>query len=285
MEFVTFHVALGSGDSVHPNQTLKHKEYLSMIDMMFASARLFHPDVMTTVLTDRNSSFDDLSPGTAITRFDIDPSRLMLERASAQLKHVLNGLDHHPMIVLDSDILINASLVPIFEQDFDVAVTWRQNVKMPINGGFLILNNIRPEITKRFFNRFVSLYQEKYADEAAWFGDQLALRDLMNMNPDGLEQKQIVDVDGCRVLLLPCDTYNYSPENKYKEICSKLSEKVVLHFKGERKRLMPHFWNAWLKPSESYFSWIRFDAWRERWWLRLQARNEKPIVRPGSKQQ
>ena len=61
-----------------------------------------------------------------------------------------------------------------------------------------------------------------------------------------MEKKQVIDVDGCRVLLLPCDTYNFSPENKYKEICSALSEKVVLHFKGERKRLMPHFWKAWI---------------------------------------
>ncbi|OQW71722.1 MAG: hypothetical protein BVN35_15410 [Proteobacteria bacterium ST_bin11] len=245
-----------------------------MIDMMFSSARLFYPGAKTTILTNHNSNFDDISQRSEIVRFDTDASKLMLGRAIAQLDYVQNNLNENPMILVDSDILLNASLSPVFKSDFDVAVTWRLNEKMPINGGFIILNNVRPEVSLNFFTRFVAIYQQNYFDEAAWFGDQLALRDAIGINLHDYGENSIVDVEGCRILLLPCDVYNFSPRNQYSEINSNLSEKIVLHFKGERKRLMNHFWKAWLKPRNSFAPWVLFDAWRERRWLQQQANDE-----------
>jgi len=271
LEFVTFHVALGLDEAVHPNATLRHEEYLSMIDMMFASARLFHPVAKATVLTDMRTNLDGVAKEVNLVRLDIDCNKLMLERTNAQLRHVLNSSFTSPIVILDSDILLNDSLSPIFKNEFDVAVTWRANESMPINGGILMLNNIRPEITKRFFDRFAKVYREKYADKAAWFGDQFALRDCVGMSLANLAEKKMVEVDGCRILLLPCDVYNFSPENQYKEICSDLSGKTVLHFKGERKRLMSPFWKGWLKPRGSYLPWVQFNGWRERRCLRRQS--------------
>lgn len=272
MEFVTFHVALGSSEEVHPNQTLKHREYLSMIDMMFASARLFHPDAKTTVLTDSDTDFSGMEhPVDRTVRCAIDNNKLMLERANAQSRHVQDSSFARPMVMLDSDILINASLLPIFERRFDVAVTWRDSDYMPINGGLLILNNARPAVAKRFFSRFTAIYLEKYSEQAAWFGDQLALRDCVGLGLADFAARETVEVDGCRILLLPCDTYNFSPSNRYGEICSELLGKVVLHFKGQRKRLMRPFWRAWLRPRRSYSPWVALDGWRERRWLSQQS--------------
>jgi len=280
LEFVTFHVALGTDKFVHPNQTLKHKEYLSMIDMMFASSQLFHPTGKNTVLTDVHTSIDGLSRRTNTVRFDINPAKLMLERAIAQLKHVQSSLNNNPMIILDSDILINASLLHIFRNyDFDAAITWRPNDVMPINGGLLILNNVRPEISTRFFNRFVDIYLEKYADQADWYGDQLALRDCVGIGSNDYAENKLIEVAGCRILLLSCDTYNFSPKNQFKAICSALSEKAVLHFKGERKRLMSPFWRGWLRPRGSYLPWVQLIGWRERRMLRRRAAIEAQLLR------
>lgn len=271
MEFVTFHVALGSEDELHPNATLKHKEYLYMIEMMFASARKFHTVINATLLTDKHTTFGGLSKDINVVRFEVDPKKLMFERTNVQLQHVLKSSFDSPLVILDSDILLNSSLLPVFDNEFDVAVTWRKSHDMPINGGFMILNNDRPEISKHFFKRFIAIYKEKYLDKVSWYGDQLALRDCVGLSHSKMAKEKVIEIEGCRVLLLPCDVYNFSPKNLYQEICSDLSGKMVLHFKGERKRLMSLFWNCWLKPHGSYLPWVHINGWLARRWLIKQS--------------
>lgn len=265
MYFVTFHVSPASGSEVHPNQTLRHREYMSMIDMMFASARLIDRSARTVVLTDSNTDFSLCStPIDAIVRTDIDAGKLMLERTCSQLSYIETSTFSAPIVILDSDILINAPLKPIFDVDFDVALTWRASKVQPINGGFLILNNRRPDVSRRFFQKFSSIYLERYAEQAAWYGDQLALRDCVGLSLTELRKHTLLEVDGCRILLLPCDSHNFSPDNKYTEIQADRPEKVVLHFKGERKRLMAPYWHAWLKPRRSFSPFVHLRAKQER---------------------
>jgi hypothetical protein len=279
-EFVTFHVALSSDAHVHPNKTLKHREYLEMIEMMFSSARLFHKTITTTLLTDQQTNFGGMFSKNRIVRYDMDTGQLMFERAAAQLRHVESSLNSAPMVLLDSDILLNGSLADLFDLDFDVAVTWRESKVMPINGGLLVLNNRRPEVTKEFFRRFVNIYQEKYLDKAAWFGDQLALRDVIGIPLRDFHKERLITVQGCKVLLLHCDEFNFSPQNHLQEICTDLNDKVVLHFKGERKRLMPLFWKAWLRHRYSKLPWYHYIALRKRAWL-----NKNAILEPVQKQE
>ena len=275
LEFVTFYMALGAEGRVHPNQTLEHREYLSAIDMMLRSARVFSPGMDATVLTDVHTDLAGMSFPVKHVASHMNPQRLMLERAIAQRNYILASNFSAPIVLLDSDILINGSLMPVFRQAFDVALTWRPDRRMPINGGFLILNNQRPERAKQFFSRFVSMYLERYADKADWFGDQLAFRDCVGLSHEQMVDREIVDIDGCRVLLLPCSTYNFSPKNQYRSICAHLSGKVVLHFKGQRKRLMSPYWKAWVKPGHSSLPWVQFIGWRERRWIARQAEGER----------
>ncbi len=262
--------------AVHPNQMLEHAEYLSMIQMMFASARLFHGDSTGVVLTDEDTQFEStMGPGVQICRNEMDKRSLMLERTRAQLRYVQASRFERPMVILDSDILINSPLTPLLHREFDVALTWRENDSMPINGGFMILNNPRPEVVKRFFARFADIYRTEYPGQAAWFGDQMALRDCLGLNLGEMSERSIVDIDGCRFLLLPCETHNFSPDNQYAEICTPLSDKVVLHFKGERKRLMEPFWRCWLSPRASRAPLDELSAIRDRNNLWLQAELEK----------
>ena len=280
IEFVSFHVAVGDGESVHPNKTVAHREYLGMIDMMFASARIFHGGARRVLLTDCATSFGATSRRVdVIRRSDMDRSQMMLERARAQLRHVRRAGLRRPMVILDSDILLNGSLAPVLERDFDVAVTWRaDNEAQPINGGFLILGNRRPDVAQEFFENYVRVFEDRYAGQAAWFGDQLALRDCIGLDVDQLARHEIVDVEGCRVLLLPCDTYNFSPANDFREIETPMLDKLVLHFKGERKRLMKPFWEARLRPRFSWAPWVQERARREREWLRQQVQAASEAV-------
>ncbi len=256
-----------------------------MIEMLFRSARIFHRNVICTLLTDDQTNMDKLATVFQRRNYAIDHQALILSRSLAQFKYIDEFDFSHPLLLIDSDILVNGSIQSIFDEDFDVALTWRNNKLMPINGGLIILNNRRPDVVRDFFRRFIFIYQTSYSDpqNSQWYGDQLALRDLIDQSPEDFSNNRVVVVDGCRILLLSCDIYNFSPENKYQEICTGLPGKVILHFKGERKRLMTHFWNAWIKTRGSYWPWDLYRAWRERQWLFQQALAEQTVNLPARK--
>lgn len=280
MEFLTFHVSLNKSAQVHPNQTLQHDQYLSMIDMMAASARLHHKNARVVVLSDQATSFEACRAKLdGIERFDMYSSKLMFERTKAQCHYIQASSFASPLVVIDSDILVNAPLKDLFKRDFDVAVTWRENKIQPINGGLLILNNRRPEVVKAFFRKFLAIYETQYAQQGAWFGDQLALRDAVGRSLKQLKAKELVEVDGCRILMLPCDTYNFSPDNRFAEVAAYRSDKVILHFKGERKRLMGPYWQAWLRPRSASIL-ARLQALAERRRITRHIRSEARLPAP-----
>jgi hypothetical protein len=275
VEFVTFHAWIGCHDSVHPNQSLDSEEQVQLIRMMFKSVECSCSGSTATLLTNVRKMGLRWPLNCRVVIGEVDAENLMLERAVAQQRYLLASDMRTPMVLLDSDILINGSLSDVFRRPFDVALTWRPNHEMPINGGLILLNNVRPDVTKGFFARYVSIYKRNYAQQAKWFGDQLALRDCVGPGIDGASEHVITTQDGCRVLLLPCDTYNFSPRNHYRAICTNLTDKVVLHFKGQRKRLMAPFWRAWLQPAHSRLPWIQFMGWRERRAIAREAERER----------
>lgn len=280
LEFVTFHVSLGD-ERVHPNKTLAHREYLDMIKLMSASASLFHPKSQCCVLTDASTDLSLLPRSIRVERAEMDKTKVMMERTRLQLAHLERSELRSPMVLLDSDILVNAPLDSIFERDFDIALTWRAHPPvMPINGGVMIINNRRPEVSKQFFRRFWGIYESQHAngEEAAWFGDQLALRDAVGLPAEAYAEADIVDCNGCKVLLLPCDTHNFSPTNRYREIALPLEGKVILHFKGERKRLMQPYWRAWLNPQRGFTPLTRYQGHKAREWLEQQIEIEASAV-------
>ncbi len=234
--------------------------------MMLQSALIFQKNSRQTILSDLHTDFAHLQSKYRVVRKPISPDALMLERAALQHEYISRHDFSRPIVLIDSDILINGPLAPLFEKDFDVALTWRDNADMPINGGLIILNNRRPEITKRFFSKFTSIYNANHSTRAAWYGDQLALRDYVGLNVEEFKNKDIIEIDGCRILLLPCEIYNFSPDNRYGSITSDLATKTILHFKGQRKNLMPYFWHAWLRPKISFNPWWRIKArqWRKK---------------------
>jgi len=253
-EFVTFHADRPSGlEGMHPNANLQGPVYMRMIDMLFRSVCLFHQDARFTLLTDKFTRVHGIQK--PFNRMDsvIDHSSMMMSRSLAQLECIEASDFSRPMVLIDSDMLLNGSLSHLFLENFDVALTWRLNKSMPINGGLIILNNRRPDVVRTFFRRFVDIYRQNYADQSQWYGDQLALMHCIGLSHRALSRSHILKINGCRVLMLPCDTYNFSPECRFSSIVEEFDDKLILHFKGERKKMMAVYWLNHLRPKE--LSW------------------------------
>jgi hypothetical protein len=254
IEFVTFHADRHTSDAgPHPNANLEPSLYMQMIDLMFRSARIFHRNASCTLITDEATTTGGLHGDIHRFDFPIDHNALMYSRSLSQLAYIEQHSFTGPLALIDSDILINGGLSCVFDEDFDIAVTWRKSATMPINGGLLIVNNLCPDNGRHFFRRFLDVYRERYlrSSAAAWYGDQLALRDLIGLTHREMNNQRIVTIEGCRVLFLPCNKYNYSPENRYEAIGTGLKDHSIIHFKGPRKRLMNLFWNAFLLRQEN----------------------------------
>ncbi len=257
---VTFHIEITrDGAGPHPNANLEHSQYLDMLDMLFASARLFHPGSECIVLTDDRTRLESIPSRFLRINCAIRHDKIMLDRMGAQRVFLQEYDFSCPVILADSDILLNDSLDAVFQQDFDVGLTWRQNAEMPINGGVLFVNNRRPSASRRFLAVTQEIYEKKYADRSEWYGDQFAIRDFLEMTVGEIaSQQEIIERQGCRILLLPCEQYNHSPDNVLVSIASRFLDKHVLHFKGERKRLMKLYWQAHLLSLKSWnpFDWL-----------------------------
>jgi hypothetical protein len=250
MNFVTFHVDTTKHKSTHSKVNLAQQEYVRMIELMIRSARFFHPEASATVLTDFESDFSTLSTQHTCLRYPIQFATLMYDRTVAQSNFVQEYDFSSPAFFIDSDILVNEPLDDLFKLDFDIGLTWRKSVDMPINGGFLVINNRRPECVRRFFRIFQEIYSRDYASQAAWYGDQRALRDCVGVTYQDMQRNAVLEAHGCKIAFLSCETYNFSPENHIRSIRKRFRDKAVLHFKGERKSLMDLYWNAYLRPLE-----------------------------------
>jgi hypothetical protein len=262
-EFVSFHADRPAGaHGPHPNANLQSQGYMRMLDLLFRSARLFHPGARCTLLTSADTRVRGVAGPLRRVDVPVDHAALMLSRSRAQLTCVERSDFARPLVLLDSDILLRGSLQGLFAEDFDVALTWRANKAMPVNGGMLVLHNRRPDVSRAFCQRFLRVYGERYAADAnaAWYGDQLALRDVVGLSWREFGEHTLVERDGCRIRLLPCEVWNFSPDNTLAAIVDGLPDKLVLHFKGQRKRLMEPFWRCFLEPQASWWPWAKRRA-------------------------
>jgi hypothetical protein len=223
----------------------------AMIDLLFRSVLQKDPDTKLTVITTRAT---DLS---AITQpFDrIDRAiafeELMLERARAQLWYALERDWGRPLAMLDSDILVNGSLASVFSSDFDVGLTWRRDPRMPFNGGVTFLNNRRPQKVKSHLAKVVAVYESGFGAHAMWWGDQLAVAELVKATTlEHLRRGHAVFED-IRYAFFDGRIYNYTPSKKPLALLEPIRKRRILHLKGERKRYMRPFWELRIKGGPS----------------------------------
>jgi hypothetical protein len=253
--FVTFHIDCNkkaANQIAQENILLDSRDaYMDMIEILFRSAAIFHPDCRKVVISDRDTNLAALSDDIEIHRLELDREAVMLSRLKGQIDYV----NHHDfasdVVLLDSDILINGDLEPLFQRAFHVGLTYRELDEMPFNGGVILVSKQNQQAAIAFLEKVYQIYQQEYAKHSTWWGDQYALIDAVGgLQRFSQRQRDVLDVENSQVLFVPCDNYNFSPENRFRSLFAISPDQKILHFKGYRKRLMELYWQSFLQPRE-----------------------------------
>lgn len=256
--FSTFHVdPKKDSDAILKSNIKNEGDYSLLIDLMFRSASLFHPDCQRVVLTDYQTDLSYLDKSIKAHRIQVDPNRvpLMYSRLVAQVDYIRSNNFASDMVFLDSDILINSNLESLFKQDFDIALTIRDLEIMPVNWGVMLVSKNGGQNVINFFEKILTIFKDKYFTGDVFWRDQYALMDAIGRDNFFNRSSDVICVDGVKILLIPCDIYNFSPDNNlskstYSSIAFELSQKQIIHFKGERKKLMYPYWKCYLSHRE-----------------------------------
>lgn len=224
-------------------------EYRDLLAILFRSVELFHPGAKTVLLTDERTPLEALSADTEVVRCRVDRDRVVHSRLLAQIAYLRHRAGKSAVVFLDPDIIVNADLTPLLVEEFDVALTYRDLPEMPINDGVIVVNARAGRAGLRFLKRVRSIYDRYCADDPYWFGSQRAFiaalgKQFANRSSD------VIEVRRCRVRLLPCEQWNFSPEHNEEENAAELRNKYILHFKGERKSLMPLYWEKHISHTQ-----------------------------------
>ncbi len=257
--FATFYIdpSQDASEYISHNNILldDRNKYLHMIDMLFRSASLFHPNCKKVILTDLKTDLSQVAPDVAIYRTSINPHEVMLGRLISQIDYLRKEDSCSDFLFVDSDILVNANLENIFSHDFHVGLTYRIEHEMPINGGVIFVSKRHKQQSIDFFVRVLQIYQEKYISHNIWWGDQYALieavgHENLTSNISRSSSLGFITINNVRIILLPCGVYNFSPENTFLSIAKELKSKEIIHFKGHRKRLIDIYWMTYLAHRE-----------------------------------
>jgi hypothetical protein len=192
---------------------------IAIPSLMVASARAAMPAAEIVQMTDQSTA---AVPGVdAVIRRDWDNRKMMLFR----LAH-LAALERPASVILDTDVIVQRPLDPVFERPFDVALTIRHepikdldgvNItpRMPYNTGVMFSRQ------PRFWAEALEYCRQLPESHHDWYGDQLSV-------------KHLADSRRFDVLELPCDEYNYSPRTEDEDVTGR----YAVHYKGARKEWM-----------------------------------------------
>jgi hypothetical protein len=254
--FVTFHVDCNKNTINYLSKSCpsiaKNYDFKSLINLLFRSASIFHPDCKKVILTDKKTDWSHLDGNIEIHRFKMDQKQLMLSRLIAQINYLKNHDFSSDLILIDSDMLVNGNLESLFKNNFDIALTYRHNkFKMPINGGIIFISKNKKQKALKFMQTMLKIFKSNYYRHNAWWGDQEALIDIVGYKNFINRKSNIMNTENIKILLLPQKKYNFSPANRMSSIFFKLKNKKIIHFNGERKRFMPFYWNVYLSHLEN----------------------------------
>lgn len=225
---------------------IRGAEFAELAKLSIASVRKVYPHARVFIYTDDAENTPAIE-GT--TRCVLPPGRpSMVANLDAQLLH-LNTADYgREVLFLDADVLVKKPVN--MSAAVDVMVTWRRSVTgegqdslaalMPINFGVIAaLVNAR---TREAWTWLRAQVLNMGASEQAWYGNQLAMASLVGSPPEsGSETKTVAIAWSLRdlgsplvVQQHPCETHNFTPQAEGEDV----SDKYVLHFKGDRKHMM-----------------------------------------------
>lgn len=243
--FVTFYMALTPERRVRLSESTSSfsvaDDAACWIDLLFRSARHFHPDCRCVLLSDEETILPLLRDVEICRRpvFINDPlwSRLMAER-----DFLSDSENDQNIAFVDFDVLVNGSLNDVFLEPFDVALTCRPHPEMPVNAGVVLTRARRRLEALAFFDRLLGIYEQHFKGDL-WWADQRALALLIGDEGCRTPPPPSVETEGIYIRLLPVDEFNYTPD-RARHLLRVADNVKILHFKGNRKPLMRDHWNS-----------------------------------------
>jgi len=247
--FVTFYMDVTDQTmaSIHrTTSTITVTEPHQYIQTMFASARRFHPDCRTVVLSDQATQFPprvDID----IIRYQLDTQQPMLSRSIAWLAYLRAARGH--TVFLDSDLLINGDLSHVFAEDFAAALTYRDgDSKWPINAGINFAHGDDLEAAAAFHEIWLREFRAAHLGQSVWGGDQDTLRELFTAVDFAREDSFNWRLGDIGIRFLPCARYNFST-SYITEMNGYYPDALALHFKGKRKPYMFPYWRKHIRDK------------------------------------
>lgn len=189
--------------------------YQDIATMCITTIRHHHPAAVIVQLTDAEAP---QFPGAEwVWRCEGTPQQPWY---TLDFMRVLGMMDDTPTAVVGGDTLICAAMGDVWDEDFDMALTWRREVPdMPYNLGISFCR--RPEF-------FAAVYRRMSSDGNLrnWMGDQKAVA------------KEVAEGDW-KIRTLLCAEWNNSNMAE-----RKIPRARMLHYKGHRKQWMEQHFRA-----------------------------------------
>lgn len=210
-------------------------EYLEYIERAFSSAKLWG---YNTVLVGDAPGVKNID-----TTIELKGDKYLMDWILAAEKAYIDSkyFDQNS-VIFSPDALISKRLDEVFGKDFDLAVTVRDSVKMPINNGVIYLKPDNKYSLSLLWGSICKRCSTYKHQKRVWYGDQLAIQEVLAENGDS--------PFGLKVLRLPCDTYNFSPvEGEWDVDEEVIRNSYVIHMKGDRKKFIESTWQKIQKYS------------------------------------
>ena len=202
-------------------------DYVSMMRMQKHSAEVYGHEHLVITDADLGSEFNSIK-----TNLGPDVMQAMIRGAIYRLG--LGGGSH--VVLCDADCLVVKDLESAFYGDeFDLALTRRENVISPINNGVMYVNRAGQSRAAEFFKVALDLCGSH------WGGDQEAISLAAAPVPGiggGIGKRH-----GCLVQFVSMKRHAAVP----KQIAAKHGERTyVVHFKGATKDWMPEYFRLFV---------------------------------------
>ncbi len=210
------------------------------------------PNLKVVFVTEENFSLPYKSNRLTVVRMPLNSSEPLYERVYAMTAYVRSQMFDCPTVFLDTDAFVGRDPLPLFQNEFDIGVTVRdQPPQLPINEGVIYVNRLSVAAARKFFDAYLATYERlllndfvisRYGNIRRWRGGQLSLNGTVR-GYDAKGAETNTKDSSPRILVLPCKTFNFSFDEQRRYSKEELATKVVFHLKGPNKALVDYLVN------------------------------------------